>query len=68
MAPLSKRNVTALRVFLRKYYVQTVIVSPSGADPRAVDSYVTAAIGHPVETHGMIVWFHVRQRLAAVTR
>lgn len=67
MEPLSKRNVTALRVFLRKYDVQTVIVSPSGADPAAIVSYVTAAIGHPVESHGMTVWFHVRRRLAAVT-
>ena len=30
MAPLSKSNLTALRVFLRKYDVQTVVVSPSG--------------------------------------
>ena len=61
--PLSKSNVTALRVFLRKYDVQTVIVSPSGADPAAVISYVTAAIGSPVESGGVTAWFHVKERL-----
>ena len=63
MEPLSKRNVTALRVFLRKYDVQTVIVSPSGAYPAAVVSYVTAAIGSPVESGGVTAWFHVKERL-----
>ena len=63
MEPLSKRNVTALRVFLRKYDVQTVIVSPSGAYPAAVISYVTAAIGSPVESGGVTAWFHVKERL-----
>jgi multisubunit Na+/H+ antiporter MnhB subunit len=63
-APLSKRNVTALRVFLRKYDVQTVmIVSRSGLYPAAVISYVTAAIGSPVESGGVTAWFHVKERL-----
>jgi hypothetical protein len=62
-APLSMSNVTALRVFLRKYDVQTVIVSPKGADPAAVVSYVTAAIGSPVESGGVTAWFHVKRRL-----
>ena len=63
MDPLSKRNVTALRVFLRKYDVQTVIVSPSGGYPAAVVTYVTAAIGSPVESGGVTAWFHVKERL-----
>ena len=63
MAPLSKSNVTALRVFLRKYDVQTVVVLPKGAYPAAVVSYVTAAIGSPVESGGVTAWFHVKQRL-----
>ncbi len=63
MAPLSKSNLTALRVFLRKYDVQTVVVSPSGADPAAVVSYVTAVIGPPVESGGVTAWFHVKERL-----
>jgi hypothetical protein len=72
-ALLLKRNVTTdLRIFLRKYHVQTVLMVPP---PRAshfheanVVSHVTAAIGPPVETGGVTVWFHVRQRLAAATR
>ena len=63
MAPLSKSNVTALRVFLRKYDVQTIIVLPTGAYPAAVVSYVTAAIGPPVKSGGVTTWFHVKQRL-----
>jgi hypothetical protein len=63
MAPLSKTNVTALRVFLRKYDVQTVVVLPNGAAPAAVVSYVTAAIGSSVESGGVTAWFHVKQRL-----
>jgi Bacterial Ig domain len=63
MAPLSKSNVTALRVFLRKYDVQTVVVLPNGAYPAAVVSYVTAAIGPPVKSGGVTAWFHVKQRL-----
>jgi hypothetical protein len=63
MDSLSQRNVTALRVFLRNYDVQTVIVSPSGAYPAAVIGYVTAAIGSPVESGGLMAWFHVKERL-----
>jgi hypothetical protein len=62
-SPLSKSNVTALRVFLRNNDVQTVIVLPRGAAPAAVVSYVTAAIGSPVESGGVTAWFHVKQRL-----
>jgi len=50
-------------VFLRKYDVQTVIVFPRGRYPAAVVSYVTAAIGSPVESGGVTAWFHVKQRL-----
>jgi len=75
-AVLSNSNLTSdLRVFLREFNVQTVIV----ADPHSVlrqggvnslggsstvISHVTAAIGLPVRTGGVTVWFHVRQRLA----
>jgi hypothetical protein len=65
-ALLSKSNVTVLRVFLRRYDVQTIIGLPSRESPAAVVRYVTAAIGPAVETGGVTVWFHVRQRLAAV--
>jgi hypothetical protein len=63
MWPLSMSNLTAFRVFLRKYDVQTVVVLPKGAVPAAVVSYVTAAIGSPVESGGVTAWFHVKQRL-----
>ena len=62
-SPFSKTNERALRVFLRKYDVQTVIVFPTGASPAAVVSYVTAAIGSPVESGGVTAWFNVKQRL-----
>ena len=62
-SPLSQGNLTALRVFLRKYDVQTVIVLPRATDAAAVVSYVTAVIGSPVESGGVTAWFHVKQRL-----
>ena len=65
MAPLLASNVSALRDFLRRYEVQTVLVLPEGAAPAAVVAYVTAAIGPPVTTGGLKAWFHVRQRLAS---
>ena len=75
-AALSNRNVSKdLRKFLREYNVQTVVVY----DRRVIDhqgqlpsqvghsasvvSRVTSVIGPPVETDGLSVWFHVRQRL-----
>jgi multisubunit Na+/H+ antiporter MnhB subunit len=63
MAPLLASNVSALRVFLHKYDVETVLVLPEGAAPAAVAAYVTAAIGPPVTTGGLKAWFHVSQRL-----
>jgi hypothetical protein len=63
MAPLLASNVSALRDFLHKYDVDTVLVLPEGAAPAAVAAYVTAAIGPPVTTGGIKAWFHVSQRL-----
>jgi hypothetical protein len=66
-----------LRLFLRKYNVQTVLVVnriafsadqrplPVG-HPAMVTNLVTATIGQPVSRGGVTVWFHVRQRLAAM--
>ena len=63
---LSSSNLTSdLRKFLRKFDVQTVIVV---GHPAVVVAGVTAAIGPPVNKGGVTVWFHVRQRLAAVMR
>jgi hypothetical protein len=78
-ALLEKSDLTTdLRNYLRKYDVQTVlVVEPPVStglyrgfhpDTATVISHVTAAIGPPVETDGVTVWFDVRQRLAAVTR
>jgi hypothetical protein len=65
-APLPKaRVVPDLRVFLRKFDVQSVVVLPEGADPGLVISNVTAAIGCPVQSGGVFVWFHVREHLRA---
>lgn len=63
MWPLSLSNETALRVFLRKYDVKTVVVLAKGQSPGAVVSYVTAAIGSPAESGGVTVWSRVNERL-----
>jgi Bacterial Ig domain len=63
---LPKAHVVAdLRVFLRNFDVQNVIVLPEGADPGLVIDNVTAAIGCPVQSDGVFVWFHVREHLRA---
>jgi len=64
-------------MFLRKYSVQTVLVVPPGRlpsadtrihmNPTVVTEHVTAALGPPTHVDGVTVWFHVRQRLAALT-
>ena len=66
-----------LRLFLRKYNVQTVLVVnrlvfsadqrslPVGR-PAMVTNLVTAVIGQPISRGGVTVWFHVGQRLAAM--
>jgi hypothetical protein len=65
-AALSTSNLTDdLRVFLRTFDVQTVIVLHQGGHPANVVSHVTAAIGPPTESGGVTVWLHVRRRLAA---
>lgn len=61
---LSKNKATAdLRVFLRRYGVQTVVALPEGAQPATAISYISAAIGSPVESGGVTVWLHVKRRL-----
>ena len=68
-ALVRKSNVTAdLRDFLRRYDVQAVIIVPVGGYPAALARDVKAAIGPPVETGGVTAWFHVQQRIAAVSR
>jgi hypothetical protein len=63
-APLPKAHVVPdLRVFLRNFDVQSVVVLPEGADPGLVISNVTAAIGCPVQSGGVFVWLQVKQRM-----
>jgi hypothetical protein len=75
---LSRSDVTAdLREFLEEHDVQTVIVihqppvfyigrlGAHSGDTAPVVSHITAAIGTPVDSGGVTVWFHVKQRLAA---
>jgi len=61
--PRDAHVVADLRVFLRRFDVQSVIVLPDGANPGLIVSDVTAAIGCPVESDGVAVWTHVKQRL-----
>ena len=66
---LRESSVTAdLRDFLRNYDVQTVIVVPvSGNSARLIRS-IAVAIGPPIVSGGVTVWFHVKQRLTSLSR
>jgi hypothetical protein len=65
---LSRSNLSAdLRLFMRNYHVDTVIVLPLGEHPATVVGHVTAAIGPPSPSDGVTAWFHVQQRLAAIS-
>jgi hypothetical protein len=65
-AVLSQNHVSDLRQFMKKHDVDTVIVLPIGKHPTSVIFQVTAAIGTPLQSGGVIVWNHVQQRLATV--
>jgi hypothetical protein len=56
-------QTTDLRAFLRKYRVQTVLVLHVQGSTAAT-RYVTRAIGPPLESGGVTVWYHVGRRLA----
>jgi hypothetical protein len=58
-------TVAALRSFLVRYDVSTVIVQPVGTDPAAVVRYVRAALGPATSTGGVLAWFDVAHRLGA---
>jgi hypothetical protein len=66
---LSKSNITAdLRVFLRRFHVDTVMIIDQIGDTASIVSHVTAAIGPPVQSAGVTLWLHVQHRLAAAPR
>jgi len=53
-----------LRLFLRRYQVDTVVVLPLGHDPALVRAVLTAAIGPPTkEAGGALVWFNLQDQL-----
>jgi hypothetical protein len=65
---LAKSDLTAdLREFLHNHQVQTVLVLHEGKSSATISHAVTVAIGPPVESGGVTVWFHVRQRLKAAS-
>ena len=57
------RTVAALRTFLRRYHVSTVLVEHFGLAPQTVVSYVSDALGRPVRTGGVWAWFDVPRLL-----
>ena len=59
------RAISDLRSLLRRYDVETVVVQPKGDDPGTVVRYVTDAIGCPLYSSSMALWFDVKQRLAS---
>jgi hypothetical protein len=65
-ALLTKSNLTRdLRVFFRRYHVETVMITNPLNNWRSVVQRVSAAIGSPSRADGVILWTHVRQRLMA---
>jgi hypothetical protein len=62
--PIDPETVTALRTFLRRYGVSTVLVEDFGLHPGTVVRYVSDALGAPVETGGLWAWFDVPRLLA----
>jgi hypothetical protein len=76
---LAHRDITNdLRLFLRNYNVDAVVVAHLSSEvrlgsgvnhlhtPTTVIRAVSTAIGAPTRTHGVTVWLHVKKRLALV--
>ncbi len=60
---VDQRSVRALREFLVRYRVSTVLVEHFGLAPKTVAGYVTDALGRPDETGGVWAWFDVQRLL-----
>jgi hypothetical protein len=58
------KTVAALRTFLQRYHVSTVVVGYFGLSPHTVVRYVSDAIGRPEKTGGVWAWFDVPRLLA----
>ncbi|MDA8315498.1 MAG: hypothetical protein M0010_10050 [Actinomycetota bacterium] len=62
--PVDQRTVAALRTFLARYHVSTVLVEHFGLHPATVVRYVSNALGKPVESGGVSAWFEVPRLLS----
>lgn len=61
---LAHSSVNAdMRTFMRKYHVGAVMVLTLGQNPYRIVTDVEAAIGRPSLLRGLVVWYHVQQRL-----
>jgi hypothetical protein len=60
---LGQATHLALRAFLERYDVATIVVQPIGKDPRLVTRYLTTVVGRPQELDGLSVWFDVPKLL-----
>jgi len=60
--PLDATTLRLIRLFMVTYGVDTVIVDPIGQQPRLVIRYLSSALGPPVRTGGLVIWYHVRSR------
>jgi len=58
-------TVAALRTFLVRYHIQTVLFEPVGLNPGLVARYVTATLGPPQRSGRYRAWFDVGERLAS---
>jgi hypothetical protein len=56
-------NLAALRTFLVRYHVGTVVLYQTGQDPAAIVQYVKAVLGPPQWTKDVVAWFGVQQKL-----
>ena len=66
---LSKSDLTSdIGQIPADLHVEAVIVLALGEHPTIVVSHMTAAIGPPVRSDGVTVWFHVQRRLAHLPR
>ena len=66
LALLSHSDLTSdIRKFLTKYRVETVIVLPLGEHSATVTSHISEAIGPPVYSGTVALWYHVKRRLTS---
>ena len=66
--PLDETTLTAIRTFLDRYHVDSVVIIPSGLHAPAVVPYFTDALQTaPVVYHGATVWPHIQSDLKATT-